>query len=113
MSLPLTNKKIRRIQAQVSVMEKYFDNLEDLAKWAAANQIDMISIDAHKCLSVNGTVKYGLSCIAKTSTNQKLLHGRFNSNKFSDPKLINVEANKIENKLRSCGFTIDRSPLPV
>jgi hypothetical protein len=94
-------------------MEKYFDTLDDLAKWAASNQIDMISIDAHKCLSVNGTVKYGLSCRAKATMEEKLLCGQFNTNKFSDEQLIDKEAEKIESKLRSYGFIIDRVTMPV
>jgi hypothetical protein len=97
-------------------MEKYFDSIDDLANWAASNQIDIISIDAHKCLSVNGSVKYGLSCIAKrplSTTAEKLLRGQFNTNKFSDPQLIDLEAKKIESKLRSHGFIVDRLTLPV
>ncbi|MEW6731689.1 MAG: hypothetical protein AB1489_10210 [Acidobacteriota bacterium] len=94
-------------------MEKYFNSLDDLAKWAASNEIGVISIDAHKCLSVNGTVKYGLSCVAKGSSAQKLLHGRFNTNKYSDPKLIDDEATKIESTLRNFGFSVDRMARPV
>ena len=94
-------------------MEKYFDNLDELAMWAASNQIDVISIDAHKCLSVNGSIKYGLSCVARHSSEQIRVHGRFNTNKFSDPHLIDLEANKIESKLRSFGFVVDRLTLPV
>ena len=94
-------------------MEKYFDSLDDLAKWAASNRIGMISIDAHKCLSVNGTVKYGLSCIAKGTLEEKFLRGQFNTNKYSDQQLIDKEAEKIESKLRSIGFVVDRMTLPV
>ena len=94
-------------------MEKYFDNLDELAKWAASNQIDVISIDAHKCLSVNGSIKYGLSCIARPANTQSPVRGQFNSNKFSDPQLIDQEAMKIELKLRSFGFVVDRMTLPV
>ena len=95
-------------------MEKYFDNLDDLADWAASNDIDVISIDAHKCMSMNGGIRYGLSCIAKKHTSQRLLHGRFNSNKFSDPHLIDAEAEKLESALRRIGFDVDRpDPLPV
>ena len=94
-------------------MEKYFDSLEELVRWAASHEIDQISIDAHKCLSVNGAVRYGLSCVAKTASLDRLLHGRYNSSKFSDPHLIDLEAGKIESKLRSHGFAIDRAILPV
>ncbi len=94
-------------------MEKYFNSLDELAKWAASNQIGVISIDAHKCLSVNGAVRYGLSCIAKSANTQKLLCGQFNTNKYSDPQLIDAEAKKIESKLRSCGFSVDRMKFPA
>jgi hypothetical protein len=94
-------------------MEKYFDNLDDLAKWASSNQIDIISIDAHKCLCVNGAVKYGLSCIAKGYNTEKLLRGQFNTNKFSDETLIDAEAEKLESKLKSYGFVVDRATMPV
>lgn len=94
-------------------MERYFDNLEDLAKWATAHEINVISIDAHKCLSVNGAVKYGLSCKADVMTDNKPLRGQFNTSKFSDPSLIDKEAAKIENRLRSFGFSIDRTTLPA
>ena len=94
-------------------MEMYFENLDDLANWATSNQIDVISIDAHKCLSVNGSIRYGLSCIAKSATQQIPIRGQFNSNKFSDPQLIDLEATKIESKLRSFGFVVDRLTLPV
>jgi hypothetical protein len=93
--------------------EKYFDNLDDLAKWASSNQIDSISIDAHKCLSVNGSIRFGLTCVAQGKIADQLLNGRFNTNKFTDRKLIDVEAEKIESKLRSYGFVVDRLTLPV
>lgn len=92
-------------------MEKYFESLDELAKWAASHEIDVISIDAHKCLSVNGTVKYGLSCIARGE--DKPVRGQFNSNKYSDPSLIDDEASRMENKLRSYGFTVSRATRPV
>lgn len=94
-------------------MEKYFDNLDELAKWAASNQIDSIVIDAHKCLSVNGSIRFGLTCVAQGKTAEKTLNGRFNTNKFTDQKLIDAEAEKIESKLRSYGFVVDRITLPV
>jgi hypothetical protein len=92
-------------------MEKYFDTIDDLARWAASNEIDVISIDAHKCLSVNGSIKYGLSCVALRP--ERPIRGQFNTNKFSDPSLIDAEAEKIESKLRSHGFIVDRMTLPV
>lgn len=94
-------------------MERYFDNLEDLARWATAHEIEVISIDAHKCLSVNGAVKYGLSCKADVLEDNKPLRGQFNTSKFSDPSLIDKEAAKIEHRLRSFGFSIDRNTLPA
>jgi hypothetical protein len=94
-------------------MEKYFDSIDDLATWAASNEISVISIDAHKCLTINGSVKYGLSCIARRPETERLVRGQFNTNKFSDPSLIDAEAEKIESKLRSHGFIVDRLTLPV
>jgi hypothetical protein len=100
-------------EAKERSMEKYFNSLDELANWASSNCIDVISIDVHKCLSVNGSVKYGISCNARATTEQKMLFGRFNSNKFSDPSLLDMEAEKIESKLRSHGFVVDRTTLPV
>lgn len=94
-------------------MEKYFDTLDGFAKWAATHQIVSISIDAHKCLSVNGSVRYGLSCIATGSTAEKPFRGQFNTIKFNDQKLIDQEAEKLESTLRSYGFAVDRLILPV
>jgi len=94
-------------------MEKYFDTIDDLARWAASNEIGVISIDAHKCLSVNGSVKYGLSCVARRPEKERPILGQFNTNKFSDPTLIDAEAEKIESKLKSHGFIVDRLTLPV
>ncbi|MCS6885635.1 MAG: hypothetical protein RMM17_04690 [Acidobacteriota bacterium] len=91
-------------------MERYFDNLEDLARWATAHAISVISIDAHKCLTVNGSVKYGLSCKAYLDQSRR---AQFNTSKFSDPSLMDKEADKIERKLRSFGLRISRTPLPV
>lgn len=95
------------------MIEKYFNSLEDLAKWAVSNKIDTVMVDAHKCLSVNGSVKYGLTCIAKGSSQEKFLDGRYNTYKYSDPSTMDVEAIKIENKLRSYGIGVDRFTLPV
>ncbi len=95
------------------MIEKYFNSLEDLAKWAVSNQINTISVDAHKCLSVNGSVRYGLTCIAKSSSQEKFLDGRYNTYKYPDPSTMDVEATKIENKLRSYGIEVDRMALPV
>jgi len=103
-----------KIKDQEYIMiEKYFYSLEDLAKWAVSNKIDTISLDAHKCLSVNGAVRYGLTCIAKGASKEKYIDGRYNTYKHSDPSSMDKEASDIEKKLRSYGIAVDRFTLPV